>query len=384
VRIVKTKATVGIIGGGIVGTSIAYNLSKKGSDGIIVLERSKFGSGSTSASLGGYRYQFSNELNIKLSKESIRIIEKFNDITGYDPLVARDGYLFIASSEQSLVQLRRNRELARNQGVPVELLGPGELQRRFPFYKFNDIIGGTLCTQDGRASTFALLQGFISKSREMGAELCENVEITRIKKSDSQRIVLYTSSGQITAEKVIIAAGAYSGLVGDLASVNIPIKPYPRRILITHSFQDGIPSAIPMIIDVDSTLGMGREGKGILMSDNGPNVSSFDLVFPQDYDERVISLAMQRVPALKHASISHADMGLYEMTPDANPIVSEIHGFQGLYCCAGFSGHGFMHAPVIGELMAEMISGSKPHLDISEFDVQRFEGANISKEGLVI
>ena len=380
----KPEASVAIIGGGIVGASIAYNLSKKGVEGVIVLERSKFGSGSTSASLGGYRHQFSNELNIKLSKESLKIIEKFNDLAGYDPLATRDGYLFIASSEQSLAQLKRNRELALKQGVPVELLGPEELQRRFPFYQFDGIVGGTLCMQDGRASTLAVLQGFISKSRELGAELCENVEITGIKRSDSRSIILHTTNGEIRAEKVIIAAGAYSGLVGNLASVNIPIKPYPRKILITHSFQDGIPATIPLIIDVDSTLGIGREGKGILMSDNGPNVSSFDLVFPPDYEERVISLALQRVPALRRASISYANMGLYEMAPDANPIVSEVHGFQGLYCCAGFAGHGFMHAPVIGELMAEIISGSKPHLDISGFDIQRFEGANISKEGLII
>jgi sarcosine oxidase subunit beta len=250
------KASVAIIGGGIVGASIAYNLSKRGAAGVVVLERSKFGSGSTSASLGGYRHQFSNELSIKLSKESIRIIEKFKGLTGYDTLATRDGYLFIASNEESLAQLKRNMKLAQKQGVPVELLGPEELQRRFPFYQFDGIVGGTLCMQDGHASTLAVLQGFISKSRELGAELYENVEITGVKRSDSRSIILHTTNGEISAEKVIIAAGAYSGLVENLASVNIPIKPYPRKILITHSFQDGIPTTIPLIIVVDSTLGI--------------------------------------------------------------------------------------------------------------------------------
>ena len=380
----KSEYSVAIIGGGIVGTSIAYNLSRQGIDGVIVLERAKFGSGSTSASLGGYRHQFSNELSIRLSKESIKIIENFKNLTGYDPLSTRDGYLFVASSEQSLAQLRRNMDLALGQGVQVEFLGPDELKKRFPFYQFDGILGGTYCSQDGHASTLAVLQGFISKSRELGAELFEGIEVTGISNPSDSSIALHTTNGEIKAKKVVIAAGAYSELVGKLASVNIPVKPYPRKILITHSFSDGIPSMIPLIIDVDSTLGVGREGKGILMADNGPNVSSFDLVFPPDYDERVVSLALKRVPALRNASISYANKGLYEMTPDSNPIVSEVHGFPGLYCCAGFAGHGFMHAPIIGELMAEMLTGTKPHLDISAFDIKRFERGSIAKEGLII
>lgn len=382
----KQKASVVVIGGGIVGTSIAYNLSQKGMKNTVLLERGKFGKGSTSASLGGFRHQFSNDLSIKLSKESIKIIEKFEDLTGYDPLVSKDGYLFVASTEQSFSQLKGNRELALRLGVNVELLDQTNLQTRFPFYRFGGIIGGTLCMDDGHASTAAVLQGFISKSRENGADLNENVQVTKIERHFSNgSYLISTTKGQVEAEKVVIACGAYSSEVGRLASVNIPIRPFPRKILITHSFHTGIPSEIPLIIDVDSTLGIGREGNGILMADNQSTESSFDLIFPEDYDERVISAAIKRIPALKEASISYANSGLYEMTPDANPIVSEITGNPGLYCCAGFAGHGFMHAPIIGELMAETLSGSKPHLDISSFDIKRFGSQRgTSKEGLII
>lgn len=378
----KSEVSIAIIGGGVIGASIAYNLTKIGVRKVVLLEKSKFGSGSTSASLGGFRHQFSNELSIKLSKESIKIIESFKELTGYDPLAKKDGYVFIASTEKSFEQLKKNRVLAQGQGVSVELLDHDELQTRFPFYQFDEILGGTLCVEDGHASTLAVLQGFITKSKELGADLYENIEVTGIKKSGNL-ITLNTTNGEISAEKVVIAAGAYSGLVGRLASVDIPIKPYPRKILITHSFHKGIPEEIPLIIDVDSTLGVGREGKGILMADNGPSESSFDLVFPPDYDERVVSMALRRIPALKEASISYANIGLYEMTPDANPIVSEIHEIPGLYCCAGFAGHGFMHAPVIGEIMSEILTGSKPHLDISGFDIQRFKEST-AKEGLII
>jgi sarcosine oxidase subunit beta len=383
---VKHKASVAIIGGGIVGTSIAYNLSQKGIKDTVLLEKGKFGKGSTSASLGGFRHQFSNDLSIKLSKESIKIIEKFEVLTGYDPLVRKDGYLFVASTEQSFSQIKRNRGLALGLGIKVELLSHTDLQTRFPFYQFDGVIGGTLCMDDGHASTAAVLQGFISKSRENGADLNEDVQVTKIERcSANSSYLLSTTSGDIEAEKVVIACGAFSSEVGRLASVNIPIRPFPRKILITHSFHIGVPSEIPLIIDVDSTLGIGREGNGILIADNLPTESSFDLTFPEDYDERVISAAIKRIPALKSASVSYTNSGLYEMTPDANPIVSEITGHPGLYCCAGFAGHGFMHAPIIGELMAEILSGSKPHLDISSFDIERFgnETAN-SNEGLII
>ena len=381
----NSKTSIAIIGGGIIGASIAYNLAARGFKGVTLVEKAKFGSGSTSAALGGFRHQFSNELSIQLSKESIKIIERFKELTGYDPLVKKDGYLFIASREESFLQLQRNRELVLRQGIPVELLDQGELKERFPFYRFDGILGGTLCREDGHASTFAVLQGYISKSRELGVELHENTPVTGIERVDPDSIAVSTSEGEIRAEKVVIAAGAFSGLVGDLAKVEIPIKPYPRKILITHSFHKGIPDEIPLIIDVDSTLGVGREGQGILMADNGPNVSSFDLVFPADYDERVLSMALQRMPALSEASISYADAGLYEMTPDANPIVSPVKEFPGLYCCAGFGGHGFMHAPIIGELMSELLSGKSPHLDISRFSLERFKTKEAgSKEQLII
>ena len=379
----NSVATVAIVGGGIIGASIAYNLFEKGVSGVVLLEKGKLGSGSTTASLGGFTQQISNVLSIKLIKESVKVIENFKDLTGYDPLMTKDGYLFISSNEKSLAQLKKNREIAQRLGVSVDFLEKEEMQRIFPFYQFVGILGGTLCMEDGHASTLAVLQGFVSKSKELGAHFYENEEVTKIEKS-GKLVALHTASKEIAAEKVVIASGAYSGLVGRLASVNIPIRPYPRKILITHSFHKGIPEKIPLIIDVDSTLGVGREGNGILMADNGPNESSFDLVFPQDYEERVLSMALKRIPALKEASISYTNSGLYEMTPDANPIVSEISEFPGLYCCAGFAGHGFMHSPAIGSLMSEILTGTKPHLAISAFDIRRFDRENISKEQLII
>jgi sarcosine oxidase, subunit beta len=375
-----------IIGGGIIGASVAYNLASLYSlKNVIVLEKARLGSGSTSASLGGFRHQFSNETAIKLSIESVKILEEFEASFGYDPLVRRDGYCFIASSENSLQGLKRNRELATGLGIKVELLDNEELQLRFPFYSFEGIIGGTLCMADGHASTLAVLQGYVSRAKTLEVKFYENSEVMGISVENNQVRAVTTTKGRIEVSRVLIAAGAYSGIVGKLAGANIPIKPYPRKILVTSPFADTIPIEIPIIVDVDSTLAIGREGRGVLFADNPPIDSSFELSFPANYDERVIGIAVKRVSSLAKASIAYSDAGLYELTPDSMPIVSEIEGIKGLYCCSGFAGHGFMHAPAMGNLMAELMIDQKTHLDISEYHLGRFSSENAqNSEKLII
>ncbi|TLY13865.1 MAG: FAD-binding oxidoreductase [Thaumarchaeota archaeon] len=357
----KQSASVAIIGGGIIGASIAYNLAMHGVKDVVILDKSKAGAGSTSASLGGFRYQFSTELSVRLSQRSVGIIEKFKDLMGYDPLARRDGYVFIASRPSSFERLKKDRDVQRRLGVPVSLLSQEELQERYPFYRFDGILGGTFCREDGHASTMAVFQGYISRAKQLGAELYEDTEVTAIEGRNPKGFSLRTSKGSLAADSVVIAAGAYSGLVGKLASADIPIKPYPRKILI-----------------------FGREGKGLILANKQETQSSFDLAFPPDYDEKVMQVAIQRVPATEHCSLSYANVGLYEMTPDSNPIVCEMPGIEGLYCCSGFAGHGFMHSPAIGELMAELITKGKTSLDISAYHMGRFRKELAEKESLIV
>jgi sarcosine oxidase subunit beta len=377
------SASVAIVGGGIIGMSIAYNLATRGIESV-VLERSKPGGGSTSASLGGFRHQFSNELSVRLSQRSVKILESFEELSGCDPLMRRDGYVFTASRPSSFEQLKKNRDLQRSLGVSVELLSCQELQERYPFYDFNGVLGGTLCSEDGHASTMAVLQGYLSAGKRLGVEVREDTNVVAIERRPAGGFSLRTSRGQLGCDSVVIAAGAFSRLVGRLASVDIPIDPYPRRALITRNFLGGIPPQIPLIIDVDSTFAFGREGRGLMMANNEQTKQSFELSFPPDYDERVMQEATKRVPAARECSLSHAIVGLYEMTPDANPIVCEFPGAEGLYCCSGFEGHGFMHAPAIGETMAELVSLGRTSLDISSYHISRFREGQRSPESLII
>ncbi len=373
-----------IIGGGIIGASIGYNLAVDGVRDVVILDKSRAGAGSTSASLGGFRHQFSSELSIRLSQRSVGIIEKFEDLTGYDPIVRHDGYAFIASKESSFKQLKKNRDLQISLGVPVELLSREELQDHYRFYRFDGILGGTFCREDGHASTMAVFQGYVSRAKQLGVELYEDTEVTAMERGRTNGFLLKTSKGSLAVDSVVIAAGAYSGVVGKLAQVDIKIRPFPRKILVTKSFSNGIPLHIPLIVDIDSTFAFGREGNGLIFANNQETASSFELTFPSDYDDNVIQAAVRRVPATEHCSLSYADAGLYEMTPDSNPIVCEIPDLEGLYCCSGFAGHGFMHSPAIGELMAELITKGRTSLDISSYHIERFAKGLTDKERLII
>jgi len=375
------RASALVIGAGIIGASVAYNLSKTLPPPIIIVDMMRAGSGSTAA-LGGFRHQFSSRLNVQLSIESINILEKFNDTMGVDPLIRYDGYLFIAQTEQSLSMLRYNAEMQRSLGVPVETHSGEEIQRLFPFYDFSGVLGGNLCYRDGHALTSAVHQGYLSKALSLGAQLLENTRVTGMI-IDGQTIKgVVTNLGTIYADRVVISAGAYTAQLGKLAGIDIPVIPQPRKILFTRGVPSNLPNSFPLIVNVDSTFALGREQNSIFFSDNRWMIQGFDVDFPSEYDEQVYTEAVRRLPPLADLSIGYTVRGLHETTPDANPIVSECE-ISGLYCCAGFNGHGFMHAPAVGVLMSELIKGEKPHLDISEFSLKRF-GERGEREFLVI
>jgi sarcosine oxidase, subunit beta len=380
----KARAKIGIIGAGIIGASIAYNLVQMGETDVVILDSGRAGGGSTSAALGGFRHQFSNELSIRMSKESIEFLSGFRELTGYDPLITKDGYCFVAETESSMGQLEKNRKLQTSLGIEVESLSADQLSKSYPYYNFQGIMGGNLCMKDGHASTLAVFQGFVSSAKNAGVEFYENSPVTGIEMRDRTARGIVTSNGEISCDKVVIAAGAYSGLVGRFAGTNIPISPVPRRTLITSSVPGGFPNEFPLIIDIDSTLAVGREGNGMVMGDNVGNPEGFELKFPEDYDERLLEKAVQRIPSLGDATIAYENQGLYEVAPDSNPIISSIPDFDNLYCCAGFSGHGFMHSPAAGKLMAEILLGKTPHLDIAPLDIRRFSKHPNEKEKMII
>ncbi len=376
------KASAVVIGAGIIGVSVAYNLAKLLPAPVVVVDMNSPGWASTSAALGGFRHQFSSRLNVQLSIESVAILEKFNQMFGIDPFIRFDGYLFVAETEASLRAFKENRLMQRSLGVPVETYSGDELQGMFPFYDFGDVLGGNICYRDGHALTSAVHQGYLSSALSLGVELMDNTTVTGFIVEHEAIRGVQTTRGSIVADKVIIAAGAYSGLLGKMAGVNIPVSPHPRKILFTKGVPKGLPSVFPLIVDVDSTFAFGREPQCVFFANNRWEVRGFDAEIPPEYDQELLAEAVKKIKGLGDVPLGYAVRGLYEVTPDGNPIVSKC-GVDGLYCCCGFNGHGFMHAPAIGVLMAELVSGQKPHLDITEFRLERFSG-KMNTEKLII
>ncbi|MEM0272598.1 MAG: FAD-dependent oxidoreductase [Thermoprotei archaeon] len=342
------------MGAGIIGVSVAFNLAKTLPPPVVVVDKGRAGSGSTASALGGFRHQFSSRLNVELSIESVAILEDLKQTMGVDPLLRYDGYAFIAEAPESFDALKRNVLTQRSLGVPVEVYTGAELQSLLPFYNFKDVLGGTLCYRDGHALTSAVHQAYLSGALQSGAELLENTEVTGINLYREWVTGVETTRGRIDCEKVVIAAGPYYAQVGKLVGLNIPVIPTLRKILFTKGTPPNVPESFPLIVNVDSTLAIGKEPRSIFFSDNMLNIQGFEADFPPEYDEELFSKAIERMPLLSDLPIGYFVKGLYEITPDSNPIVSEC-GIEGLYICAGFSGHGFMHAPAIDVIMAELV-----------------------------
>ncbi|MCL5068530.1 MAG: FAD-binding oxidoreductase [Thaumarchaeota archaeon] len=382
----KTKYRVAIIGGGIVGMSVAYHLSNAGCPDVVVLEKDTIGSGTTSKSLGGFRHQYSTELNIRFSIESIRFLRDFRKVFGMDISIRNDGYLFLASNEQEMKALENQAAVQKSLGVEVLILGPDAIKQMCPYLDMSGIIGGSFGPNDGHADTAAVLQGYTGAALNNGVIIRENVEVTGFEYEEKGRNILsiITSQGSIRAEQVLICAGPYTGLISRFVGLALPVYPYPRSILVTNKFE-GMPTHMPQIFDLSSTLGVGQSGfAGVHLGlrNAQPSDSSFEIKMDPDYAEKVVSEAVKRMPCVKNAALSHTISGLYEQTPDSNPIIGRLG--QNLFVASGFSGHGFMHSPVTGRVVSELMLKGITDYDISEFSPNRFSCEQSFGEKLAI
>ena len=366
--------------------SVAYHLAKAGCTDVVVLEKDTIGSGTTSKSLGGFRYQYSTELNIKFSIESIRFLRDFNKVFGIDISIRNDGYLFLASNEQEMKALENQAAIQKSLGVDVLTLGRDEIQRMCPYLDMNGIVGGSFGPNDGHADTAAVLHGYTRSALENGVALYENVTVTGFEYEKQGRNIssISTTQGPIFPDLVLICSGPYTGLVSRLVGLDLPVYPYPRSILVTKKFE-GMPTHIPQIFDLHSTLGVGQSGfAGIHLGlrNAQPSDPSFEIIMDPDYAEKVVHEAIKRMPCMKNAELSNAISGLYEQTPDSNPIIGQLG--HNLYVASGFSGHGFMHSPVTGRVVSELMLKGSTNYDLSEFSPERFTEQKSLGEKLAI
>ena len=367
-------AEVAIIGGGVMGASVAYHLALRGQRDVLLLERGDlFGQGATGKCAGGIRFQFGSEINIRLSLESIPMLERFEEELDQPIGLHQGGYLFVLTRAADVQVFRRNVDLQRRLGVPTEWLEPDQVRHQLPLLKFDDALGGTFNARDGLCDPSSVVNGYVHAARRLGVTCLTNVEVTGLRVTRDRVTTVVTPLGDIEVGSVVNAAGPFAGEVGRMMDLDLPIVPLRRQMLVTTPLPE-VPPDFPFVIDFATGLYFHRAGPGIMTGMANPSE-------PVGSDERVdlaweqvhLEAAVQRFPLLAQAGLAHHWAGLYEMSPDAHPLIGRLEPIQNAYVVAGFSGHGFMHGPIAGKLLAEVIlDGSASSLDIGVLSPTRF------------
>jgi len=379
-------ADVVIIGGGVMGLSTAYHLARKGCTDVLLVERNRFfGEESTGRCAGGIRYQFSNEIDIRLSLHSLPMLERFADELEQEIDLRHCGYLFLLSQEEDVKVFQENVALQRRLRVDTEWLSPEEAKERAYPVDTKGILAGTFNARDGLADPSSVVQGYVSGARRLGAKLLNDVEVTDIRVDGGKVQGIVTDQGEVSAPAVVNAAGPWLGQVGQMVGVDIPVVPVRRQIVVTGPIPE-IPPDFPFTIDFATGLYFHREGPGILTGMANPDQPvSFDQSVDMEWELVHLEEAMRRLPILERAGLASRWAGLYEVSPDAHPILGHVSEIEGFYCIGGFSGHGFQHGPACGLLLAEEILDGAAHtLDITPLHNDRFrEGREIVEYNVV-
>jgi sarcosine oxidase subunit beta len=379
-------AEVAIVGGGIMGASIAYHLSARGVKDVVVFEREELlGTGSTGKCAGGVRLQFSTPANVAMSKVSINALKHFEEEIGVPVDFRQNGYLFVLSDEGQLETFRQNAAQQKKMGVPVEVLTVEEARRLIPEMEASDLVGATFGSEDGIASPHAIVQGYAKKAKEQGARFHTSAEITEMEVASGRVRALIANGERWDTRVVVNAAGPWAARLGEMAGVEIPVRPYRRMVFITAPLS-WVPDSFPMLIDWGTGVYMHKESGGMLMGESDPNEpSSFNQDVDWDFLAVVSEHAIHRVPALAEAEIKTGWAGLYEVSPDHNAILGKVPELENFVCANGFSGHGMMHAPAVGLSLAELITeGAAQSVDLTPYSIERFRGKRSVPEHNVI
>ena len=379
------RAEVVIIGGGVMGASTAFHLAEAGVTDVLLLEKDSLACGSTSKSAGGVRAQFSDAVNIALGIRSLPAFEQFGVRPGGEIDLHQVGYLFLHTDETAWAVAQEAVALQNSLGIPTQLLTAAEAGALSKGVEVGDVIGATFHPRDGYCSPENVVQGYAAGARALGATVRTGVGVTGIETSGGEITGVVTDQGVVATSTVVCAAGAWSREVGRWVGVDLPIDPLRRQIIVTEPLNEELlalyPMNTPMTIDAASTFYLHREGPGLLVGMSYQDESlGFHDGFSEDWLPDLLEAMERRAPALLDVGIAHRWAGYYEVTPDHNAVIGEATSVSRFLYAAGFSGHGFLQGPAVGEVMRDFYLGQPPVVDVSTMSADRFSAGDVLYE----
>ncbi|MCH4889910.1 FAD-binding oxidoreductase [Acidaminobacter sp. JC074] len=379
------KADIVIIGGGISGAAIAYNLAKKGMKNIIVVEKRFIASGATGACGAGIRQQWGTEMNCKIAKMSCEFFETANEVLEYDGDIEfkQGGYLLLATTEKEKEQFRRNIKLQNSLGIESRELTLDEAKEIVPILNTDGYVSAAYYEKDGHLNPFHTTLAFAKAAEKLGVEFMKYTEVTDIVVENGQVTCVVTDKGLIETNQVVNAAGGHSQDIARMVGVDLPIYSERHQILVTEPID---PILSTMVMSFTGNFYCQQVPHGGLVMGRG------DAGEPRDgninsgwhFLDEMAKTITDLLPPLKKAMVIRQWAGLYNITPDRQPILGPVHEVKGFYLAVGFSGHGFMFGPATGILMAEMIMGEETSIDISALNLYRFEKGELVFEPSVV
>ncbi len=379
----KEKAELVIIGGGVSGLGTAYQLAKRGFTDIIVIERDYFGSGATGRCGGGIRQQFSEEYNIILARESVRMFERMSEELGQDIGFRQGGYLILAHTDEEAEDLRKNVNLQNSLDVPSRYMEPEGALDIVPELNIDGLSAAAYCPTDGVAQPFLMIKAYVDKLKEMGVELHDHTEVLDIEVENGEIRKVITDKGEIKTNMVLNAAGAWSRDIAKMVGVELPNKPYRHEIMATEHMK---PWLKPMVISFHNGVYFSQSHDGEIVGGIGDpdEPSSYNIKSSLEFLERFTSVVVRYIPIMRKVKVMRQWAGLYDVTPDARPILGPVEELPGFIQAHGYSGHGFMIHPMVTKLLAEYIIDGKTSIDIEPLNLRRYTSGETIQEKNVV
>lgn len=364
-------AEVVVIGGGVIGLATAYELARSGTQ-VVLLDSGPFGAGSTCKAAGGVRANFSDEINIQLGKRSLDIFERFDELFDQEIDLHQVGYLFLLDNELDVAHFEAAVALQNSLGVQSQVIEPDDARRLSPYISTDGLLAGVFSPRDGHCTPESVVLGYSRAARRAGATLIPSCAVTGADVTDGHIRAVHTAAGTIAADQVVCAAGAWSRQIGEWFGVDLPVDPLRRQVVVTEPVPH-LPADTPFTIDFATSFYFHNEGPGLLIGMSDPHETpGFKTSRGEEWLPGLADAIERRAPALADFGISSGWAGLYEMTPDHNGLVGEAPEVPGFFYCTGFSGHGFLLGPALGEVMSDLCHRTTPTIDITALDSARF------------